>query len=316
MRQLDAPRLDVTRLAFATPATATPRQRWLVFSPVARLVYFTVTMFAAGLLIGSIMHLAGGSAADTSPLMQALAEMVWRLVPAAVAYVALVRAVERRPLTELALPRLPAQGGLGLLIGTVLIGTTVAVLWLSGSYRVIGTNPHATWVPAVLVLGLGAGLGEEIVSRGALFRIVEEGMGTWWALAISASFFGAMHLRNPGVTPWSLATVVAAGVLLGLLYHVTRSLWVCAGMHLAWNVLQGTVFGIAVSGYPAHGFLVARLSGPEWLSGGAFGAEGSVVAFLVCLSCSALLLGIALRRRSIVSPAWKRRATASVTTPG
>jgi membrane protease YdiL (CAAX protease family) len=303
--------------AFATPAIAPPAQRWLVFSPAARLVNFAVTMIVASLLVESLAHALGWSAAEADPLLRALATLLGQVAAPLAAYVVLVRGVERRPLTELSLRRLPAQGGLGLLIGTVLMGATVAALWLLGSYRVAGTNPAADWVPAVLVVGLGAGLGEEIVSRGALFRIVEEGLGTWWALAISAAFFGAMHLGNPAATLWSSAAIaLEAGVLLGLLYHVTRSLWVCAGMHLAWNVLQGTVFGIAVSGHPADGFLVASLTGPTWLSGGAFGAEASVMALLACGSASAVLLVIALRRGSIVAPAWKRRASAASATPG
>ena len=304
-------------LAFATPADATPRQRWLVFSPAARIVNFAVTMIAANLLLGSLMHVLGWSAEDAAPLLRAFAALLGQVVAPLIAYVVLVRGVERRLLTELSPRGLPAQGGLGLVIGVVLMSATVAVLWLLGSYRVIGTHASVDWLPAVLVVGLGAGLGEEIISRGVLFRIVEEGLGTWWALGISAVFFGAMHIGNPGATPWSSAAIaIEAGILLGLLYHVTRSLWVCAGMHLAWNVMQGTVFGIAVSGHPADGFLVASLSGPEWLSGGAGGAEASVVALLAWRSVSAVLLGIALHRGSIVPPAWKRQPPALPTTPG
>lgn len=91
--------------------------------------------------------------------------------------------------------------------------------------------------------GLGAGIGEEILFRGVLFRIVEEGLGTWAALLVSALFFGAVHLGNPGATLWSSATIaIEAGLLFGLLYHVTRSLYLCMGVHAAWNFMQGTVY--------------------------------------------------------------------------
>ena len=302
-------RMDANRtLAFATPANAPLWQRRLVFSPLARIVSFVVTVVAASFLLGAVFHLLGWTDKRADALLRALATLGMQVVPALLAYLVLVRGVERRSVAELSLRRLPTQGGLGLLIGIVLISLTVALLWLLGSYHVLRTDAAADWVPAVLVVGLGAGLGEEIVSRGVLFRIVEEGLGTWWALAISALFFGAAHLGNPAATVWrSAAIAIEAGILLGLLYHVTRSLWICVGMHLAWNVMQGTVFGIAVSGHPADGFLVATLSGPDWLSGGGFGAEASVVALLVCTTLSAVLLAIALRRRSIVPPAWKRR---------
>lgn len=306
-----------SQLAFTTPPDAPKWRRRLVFSPLARIVNFIVTMGAASFLIGSLAYVLGWYAKGADPLLHALADLLSRSLPALIAYLVLVRGVERRPVTELSLRSLPAQGGLGLLVGVGLMSIAVAVLWLLGSYHVIGSNPGADWVPAVLVVGIGAGLGEEIISRGVLFRIVEEGLGTWWALAISALFFGAAHINNPGATVWSSAAIaIEAGILLGLLYHVTRSLWVCAGMHLGWNLMQGTVFGIAVSGTRADGFLVSRLTGPDWLSGGSFGAEASVVALLACLCLSAVLLTIALRRHSIVPPAWKRRTRSAPTTAG
>jgi len=157
------------------------------------------------------------------------------------------------------------------------------------------------------VVGLGAGIGEEIMFRGVLFRIVEEGLGTWWALAISALLFGALHIANPGATLWSSAAIaIEAGLLFGLLYHVTRSLAICMGVHAAWNFAQGTIYGIPVSGARADGWLVSTRSGPDWLSGGVFGAEASVVALGLCTLCSLGLLVVALRRGSIVPPRWRR----------
>jgi membrane protease YdiL (CAAX protease family) len=177
------------------------------------------------------------------------------------------------------------------------------MLWLLGSYHVTGFNPDADWLPALLLVGLGAGIGEEILFRGVLFRIVEEGLGTWAALLVSALFFGAVHLGNPGATLWSSAAIaIVAGLLFGLLYHVTRSLYLCMGVHAAWNFMQGTVYGTPVSGTSADGWLISTRSGPDWLSGGVFGAEASVVALLICSMLSLGLLIIALRRGTLVPP--------------
>jgi len=141
-----------------------------------------------------------------------------------------------------------------------------------------------------------------------LFRVTEEGLGTWAALLISALFFGFAHAGNPGATAWSSAAIaIEAGLLFGLLYHVTRSLPVCMGLHAAWNFCQGTVYGIPVSGLKADGWLVSTRTGPDWLSGGVFGAEASVVALTLCLLCSAALLALALRRHTLVAPSWRRR---------
>src|SRR5574337_202295 len=122
---------------------------------------------------------------------------------------------------------------------------------------------------------------------------------------------GSYHVTgtNPQVDwlPAVLVTGIEAGILLALLYAVTHSLWTCIGLHAAWNIMQGTVYGIPVSGSKTDGWLVSRRTGPDWLSGGAFGAEASVVALALCLTLSVILLVIARRRRALVPPGWRRR---------
>lgn len=301
-------------VAFITPVSAPRWQRWLLYSPVARIVIFALVMAGLAMVFGSIDHYVFAHSTRTS-LASPVGVVIYLTtmpLPALLAYLFLARVVERRTVDELSLRRLPAGVLLGALGGLALFSAVVGVLWLLGSYHVIGTNPEAHWLLALLSVGLGAGVGEEIVTRGVLFRIVEEGLGTWWALAISALFFGFAHGHNPGATAWSSAAIaIEAGVLFALIYHLTRSLWPCIGLHAAWNFAQGTIYGIPVSGTLAEGWLVSMRSGPDWLSGGAFGAEASVVALLICSTLSLLLLIAILRRRSIVPPAWHRRAANS-----
>jgi membrane protease YdiL (CAAX protease family) len=296
-------------LAFSTPTAAPAWQRWLLFSPPARIAIFVAWL--VGLMVMVQFGLfALGLGKDTPMLQQDLAQFAIRALVPLAAYLILVKLIERRALTELAPRSLLPQGLLGVLLGLVLFSAVVAVLWLAGSYHVTSIRPDAPWLGALLVVGLGAGIGEEIMFRGVLFRIVEEGLGTWWALAISALLFGAIHIANPGATLWSSAAIaIEAGLLFGLLYHVTRSLPICMGVHAAWNFAQGTIYGIPVSGSTAEGWLVSRRSGPDWLSGGVFGAEASVVALTLCTLCSLGLLAVALRRGSIMPPCWRRRGS-------
>lgn len=288
-------------IAFVTPSDAPGWQRWLVLSPVARIVFFAVMMIGFSFLVHGLVASLGWALRSASPLQHAFAALSTRLLPALASYLILVKLIERRRVDELSPRDIPAFGAAGLITGAVLFSLVVAILWLVGSYHVSGSHPPVDWLPAVLVAGIGAGIGEEIVMRGVLFRIVEEGLGTWWALLISALAFGAAHLANPAATLWSSAAIaIEAGVLLALIYAVTRSLWTCIGLHAAWNIMQGTVYGIPVSGTSVHGWLVSTRSGPDWLSGGAFGAEASVVALAACLALSVILLAVALRRGSIV----------------
>jgi membrane protease YdiL (CAAX protease family) len=295
-------------VAFVTPAGAPRWKRWLVFSPLARLAIFALLFMAFSFAVGALVHALGWGGKQASALDHALAQLLMRAVPALLAYLLLVKGVERRPINELAPRRLLPDGTTGALAGLLLFSAVIGVLYLLGSYHVIGFNPHADWLPALLMVGLGAGIGEEIITRGALFRIVEEGLGTWAALIVSALFFGAAHIANPGATVWSSAAIaIEAGLLFGMLYHVTRSLPVCMGLHAAWNFAQGTIYGVPVSGVKADGWLVSTRTGPDWLSGGVFGAEASVVALGLCTLCTIGLVIVAVRRGSIVPcMPWQR----------
>ena len=303
------------RIAFTTPAGASKWARWLVYSPVARIViYLLLAMvigFGAGaaLAVTGVSDPSGASLMDGMPdsLLDATANLLLRVVPTLVAYLLLVHYIERRRVDELSLRSMVPQGAAGLVLGFALISVVIGVLWLAGSYHVTGTDNSVDWLSLVLVFGLGAGISEEIFCRGILFRVVEEGLGTWAALALSALFFGVLHAGNPNATTWTtLAIAIDAGVLFALLYHVTRSLWICIGLHVAWNSTEGAFYGTSVSGLPPHGWLQSNLTGPDWLSGGQFGPEASVVTTVVCLGVSLALAIVAVRRGTIVAPSWRR----------
>jgi CAAX protease family protein len=149
-----------------------------------------------------------------------------------------------------------------------------------------------------------------VVMRGVVFRILEQSVGSWIALAISAAIFGLLHLLNPGATLLNAGSVmVEAGVMLAAAYMVTRRLWLCIGIHIAWNFTEGGIFSTAVSGGDAKGLLQAKLLGPDWLTGGAFGVEGSVVALAICAVVGILLAAKAVRQGNIVQPFWLARSS-------
>jgi uncharacterized protein len=295
------------QIAFVTPTDAPSWQRWLVLSPAARIIFFAAMLIGFSFVTHAAVVALRWTAKAADPLHHALATLSLQLVPTLLGYAILVRLIERRRMRELSPRAIPTYGLVGFLSGALLFSVVVGVLYLAGSYHITGTDPQVDWLPGVLVAGIGAGIGEEIIARGVIFRIVEEGLGTWWALLISALFFGGAHIFNPGATLWSSAAIaIEAGLLLAMIYHLTRSLWACIGLHAGWNIMQGTVYGIPVSGGASKGWLISNRTGPDWLSGGVFGAEASVVALLACSLVTLALLVAALRRGSIVPPRWWR----------
>jgi membrane protease YdiL (CAAX protease family) len=138
---------------------------------------------------------------------------------------------------------------------------------------------------------------EELLFRLLLLRLLERSFGTPWALALSSLAFGLAHLGNVGATPTiGIMLGMEIGLLFGAAYLLTRRLWLCVAMHLAWNFAQGGVFSIAVSGQTGEGWLRGSLTGPTWLTGGAFGAEASIVSVVLCLAAAAILLALAHRQ--------------------
>ncbi|MCU0922893.1 MAG: CPBP family intramembrane metalloprotease, partial [Burkholderiaceae bacterium] len=118
-----------------------------------------------------------------------------------------------------------------------------------------------------------------------------------------------VHWDAAGATLQGLVSIsLWAGLLLCATYVLTGRLWLGIGLHAAWNYTQGSVYSGSVSGNAApDGFFKSTLQGSEWLTGGSFGMEASVVALLVCGTAGALLMAKAVQRDLIVPPPWKRR---------
>lgn len=295
-------------IAFTSPAGAARWKRWLVYSPLARIVIFALAFMATAFVMGFAAKALGLSPKQFHGGLGELVRFVIQVGASILAYLFLTRVVERRWPAELG-ARMSVKGTLGgFVAGVALISLVIGLMALLGAYRITATHADIDWWTPLLAAGFGAGISEEIIVRGVIFRITEEGLGTVWALVISALFFGLPHLANPGATISSaLAIAVEAGILLGMLYHITRSLWPCIGLHAGWNFAQGTLWGVPVSGQPVPSFVTSERPGPEWLSGGVWGAEASVVGIVVCTAAGVALLVWALRRRTLVQ---RRRAAA------
>lgn len=214
--------------------------------------------------------------------------------------------IEGVPAADLSLPGAGRELAAGLAGGAALFALVAAIAAAAGVYRIAGMNSWQTVWP-LLAMAITSGVSEEILLRGIVFRLTERMTGTWLALAISAAIFGAGHIFNPNAT-WVAAVAIAieAGILLGAVYMLTRRLWAAIGLHAGWNFTQGWVFGVPVSGVKEAGLVDGRLSGPAWLSGGAFGLEASVIGLVIATAAGLAILRVAARRGEVKRPMWSR----------
>lgn len=273
--------------------------RKLLFFPLTRLIVALLFLYA-GYLLHLILSHQLAIPRDATVLGEI--SLVIFIVGA---YVAYVRLIERRPVRELLPGKAPKELGLGMAIGGGIITVIVGILWVFGIWQVDAQNPWSV-IAIPLVTAAATAIWEEVVFRGIVFRVVEEGLGTWLALVISALTFGLLHFGNEDATMISVLTItVTAGPFLASVYILTRRLWLAIGAHYAVNVFQGPVFGLPVSGEEKIGRLQSSLEGPEFLTGGAFGIEASLVTAVIVIAVVTCVLKTAYSRGKFVSPLWR-----------
>ena len=232
-------------------------------------------------------------------LREAVTRCTWLLL-SLWAYKLIGRTVDKQaePLAELGLVKratalqewaLGAALGWGLLVVAVLpmalCGMMMPEFWLSG---------RAWWLFALNLVTLAAGaLVEELGFRGYPFQRLMDAVGPVWATVILSVIFGLVHLHNPDATAASTLCTILAGVLLTVAYLRTRALWLCWGLHFAWNLTQGALLGLPVSGTTMFSTVVqTRTSGPIWLTGGAYGPEASYWTLAVLLAGIVVLVKV------------------------
>ena len=204
-------------------------------------------------------------------------------------YALFVRWFEKHPAQDIPLHKIAADTGKGLLYGMAFMITVTLMMMLFGLYKAPVVY-HGIALPLLTAFFqfMVVAVGEEILFRGILFRWMDEKWGFPIALIVSALLFGALHWGQPGASWWSsLAIAVEAGLLLGSAYKFAGNLWLPIGIHWAWNFVQGNIFGFEVSGLDAgESLLKATIEGPDILTGGIFGAEASIITFVLGLVLS------------------------------
>ncbi len=127
---------------------------------------------------------------------------------------------------------------------------------------------------------------EELVFRGYLLQNLMDGIGFKWSIVFSSLVFSLGHIFNPNATLLSALLIALTTPQLIYAYLKSGRLWLPIGIHLGWNFFQASVFGFAASGQVSPSLISQSPTGPDWLSGGQFGAEGSLLILpFTLLSC-------------------------------
>ena len=203
-------------------------------------------------------------------------------------YNLLIRYVEANDACKIAPRKDISSIGNGLFIGFSYFIIVTVTMSLCGYYHI--KSIQFDWEKQLFSFTLFflVAVSEEIFFRGILFRMINRRWNIWAALVISALIFGGLHIFNDNATLWSsIAIAIEAGSLLGAAYAYSKNIWLPIGIHWIWNYTQGNILGFPVSGGDnVTSVITPEISGPQWFTGGSFGAEASVIAAVIGLLIS------------------------------
>jgi membrane protease YdiL (CAAX protease family) len=181
-------------------------------------------------------------------------------------------------------PGVPGEALLGLGLG---VAVAAAVVWGMAAVGGLWWTSEAGRASEFLKDGALAlwfftlpAAAEEVLFRGYLLQSLAESWGALRALWFTSLAFGLLHLANPNTTPVGIGNIIVAGLFLGVVYLKTASLWWATAAHVGWNWALGFLADLPVSGLELvdSPLYEGVPRGATWVSGGAFGPEGSLMA--------------------------------------
>ena len=179
------------------------------------------------------------------------------------------------------------EAGMGLAAGWAVALVCILPMTLFGGIAIFFTPQLSQWgwLAADAFFFALAALAEEIAFRGYAFQRLERAAGPMGAALGFAMLYAALQSVLPGASRASWAVSFVLALTLSICYLRTRALWMSWGVNFGWKASRALLFGLAVKGDGSHSPLVqGDPMVPRWLSGGAFGLDGSWLSLIVLLA--------------------------------
>jgi len=209
----------------------------------------------------------------------------------------IVSRMEKRPLDDYGIPPRQALGirfWEGCVWGFAMLSAILLILRASGHFRIdsvaLTGGELYRYALGWAAVFLAVATHEEFAFRGYWLFSFARRMSFWPAALFTSVVFGVAHLGNPGENVLGILQVIVTGLLFCFMIRRTGTLWFALGFHAAWDWAETFFYGTPDSGLLGVGrFLNTSVQGPNWLTGGTAGPEGSVIVFLVLALCALLV---------------------------
>jgi hypothetical protein len=139
---------------------------------------------------------------------------------------------------------------------------------------------------------IGAAVEELFFRIGLLLVVIYYLENIWVAIGIEILLFGLAHIANPGADYLTMFSNAIGGLMYSLAFIYSGRIWMPFTLHLFWNFFQ-SFWGFNVSGITLYSdiFVSINPQGIDYLSGGAYGLEGSLIGIGARFLVLALVIG-------------------------
>lgn len=288
---------EIKKPAFMKEAEKT-KSHSILGEMIIFIVLYVISIFVEamalvpGLLVYGLIHPISAGIEQYNSLLQNRSQwvtvyMLFAEIFLIVLYTGYCKFIEKRPLSSMGFTKRNMSSFYAKGIGwsAVLIGGAYLICVLTGACHFEGVS--AQLVPGYVVFYLIGymiqGLAEEVICRGYLLVSLSRRNSVWYSVILSSGLFMAMHMSNEHVTVLAYINLFLCGLLFGLLFVESGSIWMVAALHSGWNFLQGNIFGISVSGTAKASSVFDSSFSDGWsfMNGGDFGLEGGLAVSIV-----------------------------------
>lgn len=169
-----------------------------------------------------------------------------------------------------------------------------------------GTEISQIITRAVFVVGVGAGLVEEMLFRGVIMNAMEKRWNRYVAIFVPSVLFGLIHIIGRRLDLLSIIQLIIAGSIVGILFSLVTyesgNVWNSAVIHAIWNIIMiGRIIQISESAEEFTIYNYVLDTDSFLITGGDFGVEASIFAVLAYLVFAALAIYLMRKRGESVS---------------
>ena len=288
---------EIKKPAFMKEAEKT-KSHSILGEMIIFIVLYVISIFVEamalvpGLLVYGLIHPISAGIEQYNSLLQNRSQwvtvyMLFAEIFLIVLYTGYCKFIEKRPLSSMGFTKRNMSSFYAKGIGwsAVLIGGAYLICVLTGACHFEGVSAQLLpgYVIFYLIGYMIQGLAEEVICRGYLLVSLSRRNSVWYSVILSSGVFMAMHMSNEHVTVLAYINLFLCGLLFGLLFVESGSIWMVAALHSGWNFLQGNIFGISVSGTAKSSsvFDSSFADGWSFMNGGDFGLEGGLAVSIV-----------------------------------